>query len=347
MAPGVHRIPLPLPNDGLRAVNVYAVEDGDGLVLVDAGWDVPEAGPRLEAGLAAIGCSLGDVRQFLVTHAHRDHYSNALAVRRAMGTPVGLGAGEEPTLRMLASPGWAPMRAQLRQLRACGAGLVADELIAMLGARTRPPETWELPDTWLAEGVLDLASGRRFEVVETPGHTRGHVVFHDQAASLLFAGDHVLPTITPSIGFEPALSPDPLGAFLGSLGRVRERPDAMLLPAHGPVAPSVHARVDELLDHHGRRLDEVEAAVVAGASTPFEVAQRLRWTRRERTMDELDPFNRMLAVAETWAHLVLLAAQGRVLASGALGDGAAMHADDGTDPHAYGADETVLHYRPA
>ena len=29
-APGVHRIPLPLPIDGLRAVNVYAIADGDG-----------------------------------------------------------------------------------------------------------------------------------------------------------------------------------------------------------------------------------------------------------------------------------------------------------------------------
>ena len=33
VAPGVHRIPLPLPNDGLRAVNVYAIESGDDLVL--------------------------------------------------------------------------------------------------------------------------------------------------------------------------------------------------------------------------------------------------------------------------------------------------------------------------
>jgi glyoxylase-like metal-dependent hydrolase (beta-lactamase superfamily II) len=38
VAPGVHRIPLPLPNDGLRAVNVYAIESGDDLVLIDAGW---------------------------------------------------------------------------------------------------------------------------------------------------------------------------------------------------------------------------------------------------------------------------------------------------------------------
>lgn len=37
VAPGVHRIPLPLPNDGLRAVNVYAITDGDGLTLVDGG----------------------------------------------------------------------------------------------------------------------------------------------------------------------------------------------------------------------------------------------------------------------------------------------------------------------
>ena len=34
-----------------------------------------------------------------------------------------------------------------------------------------------------------------------PGHTPGHYVFADRADGLLFAGDHVLPTITPSIGF--------------------------------------------------------------------------------------------------------------------------------------------------
>ncbi len=320
VAPGVHRIPLPLPNDGLRAVNVYAIEDGDALVLVDAGWDVPETRPVLAAGLAAIGCSLGDIGQFLVTHAHRDHYSEAVALRQELGVTVRLGHGERASLDVLTSPGWEPLAPQLQLLRSCGAAPVADELSAAVRHRggTHGPLGWGLPDEWLFEGPLDLASGRRLAVVETPGHTRGHVVFHDPAAGLLFAGDHVLPTITPSIGFEPALSPDPLGAFLGSLAKVRQLPDAVLLPAHGPVATSAHARVDELVDHHGRRLDEVERAVAAGASTPFEVAGRLRWTRRERALDDLDPFNKMLAVAETWAHLVLLTAQGRLVASGVL-----------------------------
>jgi len=171
---------------------------------------------------------------------------------------------------------------------------------------------WEFPDDWLEEGELTLATGRQLSVIETPGHTRGHVVFHDESNALLFAGDHVLPTITPSIGFEPVLSANPLGDFLGSLSRVRQMPDARLLPAHGPVAPSVHARIDELVDHHGRRLDETLAAVAGGAETAFEVARRLRWTRKGRTLHDLDQFNQMLAVSETGAHLTLLVAQRRV-----------------------------------
>jgi hypothetical protein len=38
----------------------------------------------------------------------------------------------------------------------------------------------------------------------------------------------------------------------------------------------------------------------------------LRWTRRGRALDELDPYNQMLAVTETAAHLQLLTAQGRL-----------------------------------
>ena len=60
-------------------------------------------------------------------------------------------------------------------------------------------------------------------------------MFADETADLLFAGDHVLPRITPSIGFEPAPPTSPLADFLTSLELIRSRPDAALLPAHGPV----------------------------------------------------------------------------------------------------------------
>ena len=312
VAPGVHRIPLPLPNDGLRAVNVYALTGADGLVLVDGGWAIPASRERLADGLAVLGAGLADVRRFLVTHVHRDHYTQAVVLRREFGATVSLGAGERPTLDLLQSPDRHPLQAQLDALRGAG----APELARTIGESARghvvDRDQWTSPDTWLEEGPVH-AAGRVLEAVATPGHTAGHLVFADEAAGLLFAGDHVLPTITPSIGFEPVLSPNPLGAFLASLALVRSRPDARLLPAHGEVADSVHARVDELVAHHGERLDQTEAACAQGASTAAEVGARLRWTRREHRLADLDPFNAMLAVFETGAHLELLAAQGRLV----------------------------------
>ncbi|MBO0771844.1 MAG: MBL fold metallo-hydrolase, partial [Actinobacteria bacterium] len=174
--------------------------------------------------------------------------------------------------------------------------------------------SWEAPDQWLAHDQEIELRNRSLRVLATPGHTQGHVVFADLAAGLLFAGDHVLPHITPSIGFEPAESRQPLADYLGSLRLMQALPDLRLLPAHGPVAASVHARVDELLAHHAGRLDRSAAAVGGGPATAYQVATRLRWTRRERKLDELDPFNQMLAVTETRAHLELLVAQGRLAA---------------------------------
>lgn len=310
VAPGVTRIPLPLPNDGLRAVNVYVLETPDGLVLVDGGWAIASAREVLDSALTQMGAALGDIRRFLVTHVHRDHYTMAVALRRETGARVALGLGEKPTLDLLQRGDRQALSAQVPELRRMGATALADGIEKAVAGHVIDPNDWESPDEWLSEGPVTLPGGRLLETVPTPGHTAGHVVFHDLDAGLLFAGDHVLPTITPSIGFEPVLQDLPLGAFLRSLALVRSRPDAWLLPAHGAVTESVHARVDELVAHHEQRLQEV---LDAGGGSPYDVAQVLRWTRHGRTLAELDGFNQMLAVFETGAHLDLLVAQERLV----------------------------------
>jgi len=311
---GIWRLPLPLPHDGLRAVNVYVIEADHGLVAVDGGWAVAEARRALEAGLRAIGYTVRDIRRFVVTHLHRDHYSQAVAIRNELGTTVGLGVGEGQSLRLLLTPGRRPEQAMLDLLVAAGAQPVITRLAdAGYGS---PDPTLEMnlePDEWLAAGqVVDVAAGRRLVAVHTPGHTRGHLVFVERDAGVLFSGDHVLPHITPSIGFEPAPPHLPLRDYLDSLRRVRAMPDLRLLPAHGPPAPSVHRRVDELLRHHDQRLQACLDAVAPTGSTGYEVARRLPWTRRRRAFDSLDALNQMLAVGETVAHLDLLVHQGRL-----------------------------------
>jgi glyoxylase-like metal-dependent hydrolase (beta-lactamase superfamily II) len=159
--------------------------------------------------------------------------------------------------------------------------------------------------------TLELGQ-RRLEAIPTPGHTPGHYVFADLASSTLMAGDHVLPTITPSIGFTFPRPHNPLGAFLESLARVRALPDLQLLPAHGPVAPSSHERVEELLTFHDRRLEMSLAALGDTNRTAAQVAQDLPWTRRGRALGDLNSFDAYLAVMETMAHLDVLASRGTV-----------------------------------
>ena len=309
---GVYRIPLPLPLHGLRAVNVYAITDPVGVDLIDAGIALVPARERLTAGLRQLGYGLGDIRNFFVTHIHIDHYSLAVELRRMFDSLVWLGEEERANLvatRELLKRGDRFFGAG--GLRKLGALELAAKLSAMDG---RPPANveWADPDRWVADGAdLDLRT-RTLRAVHTPGHTRGHLIFHDACAGAVFAGDHVLPHITPSIGFEAAGHPMALGDYLGSLARTLALPDARLLPAHGPVTGSVHDRVNELLAHHDLRLAEIHQAVLAGHATPYEVANAIKWTRWQRPFRDLDLFSQVMSVNETAAHLEVLAVRGQV-----------------------------------
>ena len=306
----MHRIPLPLPMDGLRAINVYVLETDTGLTCIDAGWAIESSRELLTKSLKTLGHRVEDITRFLVTHAHRDHYTQAVTVRKELGrATVDLGIGEKATLDLFNS-GDLDHDPTVPRLQMAGAHDIGEQWRDMFEGREPDLDMWAYPDRWL-DGEHHIEVGERtLRAVPTPGHTAGHFVFADEEAGVLFAGDHVLPTITPSVGFELVFVDDPLGDFLGSLHKVRELPDLRLLPAHGPVAESSHARVAELLEHHDHRLELCRKAVSPGGVTAHAVAQQLTWTRHERHFAELDVFNAALASMETMAHLDLLARRG-------------------------------------
>ncbi|PBC46455.1 MBL fold metallo-hydrolase [Rhodococcus sp. ACS1] len=312
VAPGVHRIPLQMPGDGLGAVNVYALETPDGLALVDGGWRVGTTFEEMERALLRIGHGTEQIHDIYVTHVHRDHYTFAVELRRRHGSRVHLGVAEADGLAAVGALGSNVPTDSLNELRRAGAPVLADTVEALTAAEPFYPADWEEPDHWLAAGPLPI--GRHaLDVVHTPGHTKGHMVFHDVDQGLLFSGDHVLPSITPSIGFELGEWDLPLGRYLDSLSRLLDRPDSQLLPAHGDPTPSVHRRVEELLAHHDQRFDAMRNALISlGQGTATAVAHVVTWTRRERPFTTLDPFNQMIATCETLAHLDTLVDRGRL-----------------------------------
>lgn len=313
---GLYRIPLPLPGDALRAVNVYAIAGPDGVDLIDSGMALVQAREKLTASLGQLGLALGDIRNFFITHVHQDHYTLAVELRTTLAGKVSLGAGERVNLEAIRTalaghkdPGFIEM------LYAMGAGRIADRAKEHFGAAVGDLAgglAWADPDEWLTDGSLLDLGPRTLRAIHTPGHTSGHVVFHDEASSQLFAGDHVLPHITPSIGFQPSITRLALRDFLSSLQLMLKLPDSRLLPAHGPVGDSTHARVNELLEHHETRLAQTLDAASGGPVTAFQAAGAISWTRRQRKFTELDPMSQILAIGETAAHLEVLVLRGRL-----------------------------------
>jgi glyoxylase-like metal-dependent hydrolase (beta-lactamase superfamily II) len=308
---GVYRIPLPLPRDPLKAVNVFALTDSDGVDLIDAGMALAEARDQLSAALRKIGSELGEIRNFFVTHAHRDHYTLAVELRRMHRSAIALGEQERANLRAYRDLAAGRERSFVAEMLRMGAAELLAKLGALAGNRPGSAE-WEDPDRWLTDGTELALPSRTLRVIHTPGHTRGHVVFHDTAAQVLFAGDHVLPHITPTVGYEPATSRMALRDYLSSLSLILTLPDARLLPAHGPVQASTHSRVRELLAHHETRLAETCEAVRGGAATAYDVANVILWKPVRRSFADLDLINQILATGESAAHLEVLAARGQL-----------------------------------
>jgi glyoxylase-like metal-dependent hydrolase (beta-lactamase superfamily II) len=309
----VVRMPLPLPLPDLRAINSYAILGTDGVTLVDPGWADERSEFALLAALQQLDCQPADVRRILVTHAHWDHYSRAIAWQRKYGATVFLGREERHSVAAFReADGAYPDQVQL--LVRAGAPDLA-ETIANL-----PLEAFERdvpfgpPDVWVGDGDEIDCGGVSIVARATPGHTRGHVVFECPRGGMLFSGDHVLPRITPSIALERAPESLPLRSYLNSLQLLMKRPDLRLLPAHGLVTDSVRARVEELLIHHQERLDLVFSLVAEGSETAYDVARQMLWTRHERTVDELGSVHGMTAILEVAAHLQFLVFVGRLTA---------------------------------
>jgi glyoxylase-like metal-dependent hydrolase (beta-lactamase superfamily II) len=303
----IARIPLPLPLPDLTVVNAYAVGTDAGVTLIDPGWATAESEAALIAGLHAMGYGVSDARQILVTHAHWDHYTQAVKWRDTLGVELMLGAEERHSISAFdALAGVHPN--QVPVLRRAGATALAAAVAALQWEPYEQRMPFTAPDRWLQDGEVIDAGGVSITVRATPGHTRGHMVF--ETAGMAFTGDHLLPRITPSIAFERAPETLPLRSFLRSLQLFLDLPDARMLPAHGDTGHRTRHRAQELLDHHAERLSIITGLIAAGATTAFEAAGQMRWTRRERALGELATVHQMTAVLEVQAHLDLLVTQG-------------------------------------
>lgn len=166
--PNVHRVPGVIGN-------VYLIVEPDGLTLIDVG--LSGSHKKILRYISNLGSAPADLRRVIITHADGDHVG-ALADLKAV-----------TRARVFASP---------VEAQAIGAGRASRELrlkwwlkplFALIGIlfRAKPVPVDEL----VSDGhVFPVLGGLR--VVETVGHTPGHISLFAPSVGILFAGDSII-----------------------------------------------------------------------------------------------------------------------------------------------------------
>ncbi|HEY5015500.1 MAG TPA: MBL fold metallo-hydrolase [Streptosporangiaceae bacterium] len=304
---GVWSVPVPIPDSPLRYVLTYLIEHRSGFLMVDPGWDHPDSWRALTAGLESCGIPLTAITAVVITHVHPDHHGLSRAVREQTGAWIGMHEREDAFLADHAD--WALLQDGLRQyLRWCGAP--PEHLADLAGQRAGRPQPGPMAraDRLIGHGDLIDVPGLALRAVWTPGHSPGHLCFHDETRGLLLTGDHVLPRITPNISAYDMTS-SPLDDYLRSLAALRGMEPGEVLPAHEYRFADLDGRLADLAAHHEERLTEITevlSSARAGQSA-WQVAAQISWSR---PWDQLRGFPRQAALGEVVAHLRHLQLQG-------------------------------------
>lgn len=163
---GVHRV-------SAMYVNSYIIDGDEGVTLVDA--LLPNKEGTITKALAEIGRRLEDVSAIVLTHCHADHSGSAAALKTVSGAEVYVSAGDVAAVRGEERPPPPPMADRFPFLK---------PIMRLIPA----------PAPVVVEHVIGEGIGGRLpsdlQVVDTPGHTPGHVSYLlDRAGGLLFVGD--------------------------------------------------------------------------------------------------------------------------------------------------------------
>lgn len=306
VAPGVLWMRLSMPI-ALNHINVYAVADGEGWVLVDTGLNIPDSRDRWEAMLAG---PLGGrpVTRVICTHMHPDHIGLAGWLCERTGAPLVMTRVEYVTARMLlADTGLPAPEAGAVHYRA--AGWDEDQIETYrreFGQFGRAVSPMPVGYVRMREGDRLSIGGQDWRVVVGEGHSPEHACLWREADGVVLGGDQILPKISSNVSVWPTEpDADPLGDWLASLERMKEvlPEDVLVLPSHGEPFRGAKARLDALIRGHLTALRRLERAL-ARPCRAVDVFAAL-FARA------VDDGVRGMATGESLAHLNHLVRQGR------------------------------------
>lgn len=312
--PGLYQLTITLKGFSPGSVNVYLIREGDHATLIDTGWDVPDSVNSMESQLAEFGFSSKDIDRVILTHCHSDHLGMMRRLKERNKAVIHIHRKEIDLINFRYNPQNDYWEKTDRFLISHGTPENAlptmKNVLPDLGALATP-------DVLLEGGEEFKVGNYNLQVINTPGHTQGHISLFEPDRKFLVSGDVLLPTITTNAATHIQLMKDPLQQYLDSLTRLKEMDIDQILPGHEYVFTHHRQRIEAIFEHHRQRAETVRKVIRNNpkALTAYDVALQLPWTHKSRivTFDLLGELDRRFAMMQSIAHLEALASAKEVI----------------------------------
>lgn len=298
VAKNIYTFSVTLPNNPLKALNVYVVKGEDRTVVFDTGFNAEESKVDLLNGLEALNLKVEDV-EVVLTHLHSDHVG-LVNIFADTGCKVYAGKTDGELInQMVTNEYWDNLEAMIPLY-----GMEEDEIMTDENPGYKHRLTKTIDYIELEIGDFFEVGDYRFEILDLSGHTPGHLGFYDKEAKIILSADTILDPITPNITFWGFEYPDILNTYVETLYRLQELEIDQALATHRKIITNHVERIDELVLHHDERLQEIlDAMNDEEEYTVREISAKITWRIRADNWEEFPKSQKWFATGETMAHL--------------------------------------------
>ena len=288
--------------------NIYIIDDGDQLILVDTGSGFRDANKELVEGFTAVAehsgkaISLEAIDQILITHGHIDHFGGLPFVREHTDAPVGIHILDR---RVITTHEERSIFASSRlDTFLEGAGITEEHRQGLMEVYKFGKMYYQSQQVdFLLEEEKPAVGG--IEVYHVPGHCPGQVCL--KIDDIMLTADHILSRTTPHQAPESITNNMGLGHYLDSLTKI-ERVSGVRLALGGHEDPmeDVYGRIHAIKASHEKRLNKI-IDICTEPKSIAEISKAL--------FGQVESYHVLLALEETGAHVEYLYQRGELLAA--------------------------------
>jgi len=279
-------------------------------LIIDTGFNMPECLDAMRSGINELGLDMAKT-DIISTHLHHDHNGSVPQIISETSKVYMGRIDREIFIELMtdADTHWSNAEAKYEREGYPTAELARTRL-ENPARKYKPSRLFDIVP--LNDGDTISCGDLHWEVIITPGHTPGHMCLYEQNHKILIAGDHVLFDITPNITCWEELD-DSLGSYFESLKKISALDVDIALTGHRSNDGLFKERIQELLEHHAKRLEDIIAIVQKNPNiSGYDIAAKMIWSIRATSWEDFPPGQRWFAVGEAIAHIEHLVLLGKL-----------------------------------